>query len=164
MSFSYSGLDLSSNLSFRFIYKPVDPERKDVADPERVPDAEDQWMCPFCKKKDFFELSQVWSHFDATDECKITHLTLLDSKYDILDTKCPGEIMGVELRLENGLIGVIRNKDISSSETIEDPTTRMAIDQVVTGRITQIDHERFKGMVFHRQNDSEESFTILSTN
>ena len=55
--------------------------------------------------------------------------------------------MGVELRLENGLIGVIRNKDISSSETIEDPTTRMAIDQVVTGRITQIDHERFKGMV-----------------
>lgn len=56
--------------------------------------------------------------------------------------------MGVELRLENGLIGVIRNKDISSSETIEDPTTRMAIDQVVTGRITQIDHERFKGMVF----------------
>ena len=57
--------------------------------------------------------------------------------------------MGVELRLENGLLGVIRNKDISSSETIEDPTTRMAIDQVVTGRITQIDHERFKGMVFY---------------
>ena len=71
------GLNLGSNLSFRFIYKPVDPERKDVADPERVPDAEDQWMCPFCKKKDFFELSQVWSHFDATDECKTTHLTLL---------------------------------------------------------------------------------------
>ena len=163
MSFSYSRLDLSSNLSFRFIYKPVDPERKDVADPERVPDAEDQWMCPFCKKKDFFELSQVWSHFDATDECKNTHIIFIRFQRGILDTKCPGEIMGVELRLENGLIGVIRNKDISSSETIEDPTTRMAIDQVVTGRITQIDHERFKGMVFHRKNDSEESFTIVST-
>ena len=48
----------------------MDPEKKDVADPERVPNAEDQWMCPFCKKKDFYELSQVWSHFDATDECK----------------------------------------------------------------------------------------------
>ena len=54
--------------------------------------------------------------------------------------------MGVEVRLENGLMGVIRNKDISSSETIEDPTTRMAIDQVITGRIINIDYERFKGM------------------
>jgi len=103
----------------------------DVADPERVPDAEDQWMCPFCKKKDFYELSQVWSHFDATDEY----------------AKCPGEIMGVELRLENGLLGVIRNKDISSSETIDDPSTRMAIDQVVTGRVLNIDHERFKAYI-----------------
>ena len=65
-----------------------------------------------------------------------------------LDTKCPGEIMGVELRLENGLLGVIKNKDISSSETIDDPSTRMAIDQVVTGRVLQIDYERFKGPVF----------------
>ena len=71
--------------------------------------------------------------------------------------------MGVELRLENGLIGVIRNKDISSSETIEDPTTRMAIDQVVTGRITQIDHERFKGMVLIVINDSVEPFDIVPT-
>ena len=126
----------------------MDPERKDVADPERVPDAEDQWMCPFCKKKDFYELSQVWSHFDATDECKSSPSMKTKNSFYILDAKCPGEIMGVELRLENGLLGVIRNKDISSSETIDDPSTRMAIDQVVTGRVLNIDHERFKGMVF----------------
>ena len=41
-----------------------------MANPERVEGSEDQWMCPFCKKKDFFELSQVWSHFDATDSCE----------------------------------------------------------------------------------------------
>ena len=41
-----------------------------MANPERLEGSEDQWMCPFCKKKDFFELSQVWSHFDATDLCK----------------------------------------------------------------------------------------------
>ena len=41
-----------------------------MANPERVEGREDQWMCPFCKQKDFYELSQVWSHFDATDQCK----------------------------------------------------------------------------------------------
>ena len=41
-----------------------------MANPERVENRDDQWMCPFCKKKDFYELSQVWSHFDATDPCK----------------------------------------------------------------------------------------------
>ena len=55
---------------YRFKYKAIEQDKKDMANPERVEGSEDQWMCPFCKKKDFFELSQVWSHFDATDSCK----------------------------------------------------------------------------------------------
>ena len=58
------------NTFSRFKYKAIEQDKKDMANPERVEGSEDQWMCPFCKKKDFFELSQVWSHFDATDLCK----------------------------------------------------------------------------------------------
>jgi len=55
------------NGAFRFKHKAVDQSRKDEATPLRVDGTDDQWMCPFCKKKEFYELSQVWSHFDATD-------------------------------------------------------------------------------------------------
>ena len=104
-----------------------------MANPERVEGREDQWMCPFCKKKDFYELSQVWSHFDATDPRK--YEVIIPENKNISDEKCPGEIMGVEIRLENGLIGTIFNKDISASSEVTDPTSRMKRDQVVTGRI-----------------------------
>ena len=60
---------------YRFKYKAIEQDKKDMANPERVEGSEDQWMCPFCKKKDFFELSQVWSHFDATDSCKFLLLS-----------------------------------------------------------------------------------------
>ena len=57
--------------------------------------------------------------------------------------------MGVELRLENGLTGTIFNKDISSTEEVQDPTSRIKLDQVITGRITRINYERHYGMRYN---------------
>jgi len=47
------------------MYKDVKEDDRDTAEPQRIPDRNDVWMCPFCKRKDFYELNQVWNHFDA---------------------------------------------------------------------------------------------------
>jgi len=44
-------------------------QNDDLRDPERV-EGTDCWRCPWCKRKDFTELSQVWTHFDTLDNCK----------------------------------------------------------------------------------------------
>ena len=56
------------------------------------------------------------------------------NKY-LLDDRCPGEVTGVELKLENGLIGTVFNRDISASGELTDPTSQMKRDQVVTGGV-----------------------------
>ena len=51
----------------------------------------------------------------------------------------------MELMLENQLRALILTKDISSTNEVTDPTSRMKLDQVVTGRILKIDYEKFFG-------------------
>ena len=46
------------------------------------------------------------------------------------------------MKLENGLVGTIFNRDISATTEITDPTSRMKRDQVVTGRVIHINFER----------------------
>ena len=127
------------------MYKTVNEELRDTAEPQRIPGRDDVWMCPFCKRKDFFELNQVWNHFDAVGLGKLT-ARYVNSQWvntSCLGDKCPGECFGVEVRLENRIFAMIMNQDISSSTEVTDPTERMKIDQVVTGRITSIKFERF---------------------
>ncbi|KFM65277.1 Transcription elongation factor SPT6, partial [Stegodyphus mimosarum] len=80
------------------------------------------WQCPFCLKKDFPELSDVWSHFD--------------------DASCPGQAMGVRVRLDNGISGFIPTKMISDKHVIN-PEDRVKIGLTLHARITKIDIERF---------------------
>ena len=46
------------------------------------------------------------------------------------------------MKLENGLIGTVFNRDISASGEVTDPTSRMKRDQVVTGRVIQLNFEK----------------------
>ena len=57
---------------FRFKYREVSEQDIDVADPKRPmlengEKSDTYWMCPFCKRKDFTELKDVWEHFDGSN-------------------------------------------------------------------------------------------------
>lgn len=94
---------------------------KDGATPLRD-DETGLWKCPFCYKDDFPELSEVWSHFDADD--------------------CPGAAIGVKVRLDNGVSGLIPTNRISDKEVV-DPSERVKPGMTVHCRITKLNVERF---------------------
>ncbi|XP_050684543.1 transcription elongation factor SPT6 [Leptidea sinapis] len=99
------------------------PQREmlDQANPVRN-DETGLWECPFCRKNDFPELSEVWNHFDAG--------------------ACPGQATGVRVRLDNGLSGYIHIKNLSDRH-VTDPTERVRIGQTIHCRVLKIDVERF---------------------
>ncbi|XP_054723966.1 LOW QUALITY PROTEIN: transcription elongation factor SPT6-like [Uloborus diversus] len=80
------------------------------------------WQCPFCLKNNFPELSDVWSHFD--------------------DASCPGQAMGVRVRMDNGISGFIPTKFISDKHVVN-PEDRVQQGMTLHARITKIDIERF---------------------
>lgn len=80
------------------------------------------WQCPFCLRSDYGELSDVWAHFDAKE--------------------CPGEAIGVRMRLDNGVTGSIDTKYISDKE-IKNPEERVHIGMAVHARILRINVEKF---------------------
>ncbi|CAL1273727.1 unnamed protein product [Larinioides sclopetarius] len=90
------------------------------------------WQCPFCLKKDFPELSDVWSHFD--------------------NESCPGQAMGVKVRLDNGISGFIPTKMISDKH-ITSAEDRCKIGMTLHARITKIDIERFQVDLTSRSSD-----------
>ncbi|XP_022244486.1 transcription elongation factor SPT6-like [Limulus polyphemus] len=96
-------------------------EQLDQANPIRN-DESGLWQCPFCRKDDFPELSEVWNHFDAGS--------------------CPGQAMGVRCRLDNGVSGFIPTKMISDKQ-VTNPEDRVKINMIVNCRVTRIDIERF---------------------
>ncbi|CAH2250199.1 transcription elongation factor SPT6 [Pararge aegeria] len=99
------------------------PEREKLDQANPVRNAETGlWECPFCRKNDFPELSEVWNHFDAGS--------------------CPGQATGVRIRLDNGLSGYIHIKNLSDRH-VTDPTERVRIGQTIHCRILKIDVERF---------------------
>lgn len=107
----------------RFTYSRPKQEELDNAAPRRIDDT-NMWECPFCGKNDFPELTEVWNHFDAVDEC-------------------PGKCVGVNVRLDNGVMGFIHLKDLSDSELLK-PHERVQIGQKIYVRITKIDCGRFQ--------------------
>ncbi|KAL3212419.1 hypothetical protein MRX96_035920 [Rhipicephalus microplus] len=81
-------------------------QQLDQANPIRNDDT-GLWQCPFCLKNDFPELSEVWNHFDAGS--------------------CPGQSMGVRVRLDNGVNGFILTKYISDKK-VTNPEERVQLD------------------------------------
>ena len=68
------------------------------------------WQCPFCGQDDFPELTEVWNHFDAGT--------------------CPGKAMAVRIRLDNGVSGYIKLKDLSN-DTVLNPEDRVHVRQSI---------------------------------
>jgi transcription elongation factor SPT6 len=66
--------------------------------------------------------SQVWNHFDAGG--------------------CPGQAVGVRVRLDNGITGYIHIKNLSDKH-VTDPNQRVSRGQLIHCRVTKIDVERF---------------------
>lgn len=96
-------------------------QQLDQANPIRN-DETGLWQCPFCLKNDFPELSEVWNHFDAGS--------------------CPGQSMGVRVRLDNGVNGFILTRFISDKK-VTNPEERVQVGMILHCRITKIDIERF---------------------
>lgn len=69
----------------------------------------------------FFFL-KVWNHFDAG--------------------ACPGQAVGIRVRLDNGLSGYIHVKNLSDKH-VDDPAERVRPGQTIHCRIIKIDVERF---------------------
>lgn len=65
---------------------------------------------------------QVWNHFDAGG--------------------CPGQAVGVRIRLDNGVSGYIHIKNLSD-EHVSDPKERVKRGQLIYCRVTKIDVEKF---------------------
>ncbi|XP_043230112.1 transcription elongation factor SPT6-like isoform X3 [Amphibalanus amphitrite] len=80
------------------------------------------WQCPFCLKKDFPELSEVWSHFDTN--------------------ACPGKAIGVRIRMDNGCSGFIQMKNLSDNR-VTNPEERVQPGQTIFCRVVKIDIEKF---------------------
>jgi hypothetical protein len=80
------------------------------------------WQCSFCKRNDFNELSQIWSHFDTGE--------------------CPGPPVGVRTMLDNGCNGFIPLKSLSDSQ-VSNPEDRIKVGMTIHSRLTRIDPERF---------------------
>lgn len=96
-------------------------EQLENANPIRI-DNSNLWECPFCHQNDFPELSEVWGHFDGGG--------------------CPGQAMGVKVRLDNSIAGFIPTKMISDKH-VSNPEDRVKVSMTLHARITKIDIERF---------------------
>ncbi|XP_074604338.1 transcription elongation factor Spt6 isoform X2 [Brevipalpus obovatus] len=90
------------------------------------------WQCPVCRKSDFLELNEVWNHYDAE--------------------MCPGEAMGIRIKLDNGLIGMVPLELISNSEVI-DPSDRVKPGMTIHARIVDINVEKFHVKLTCRSSD-----------
>ncbi|KAH8236737.1 hypothetical protein KR026_009703 [Drosophila bipectinata] len=104
-----------------FTYRRPQGEQLDNANPVRI-EASGHWQCPFCRKADFPELSEVWIHFDSN--------------------KCLGQAFGVRVRLENGLPGFIHIRNLCDRQ-VRSPEDHVRVSQAIHVRIIRIDIERF---------------------
>ncbi|RWS30565.1 Transcription elongation factor SPT6-like protein, partial [Leptotrombidium deliense] len=101
--------------------KKPQSDQLDQANPIRSDDT-GLWQCPFCMKGDFAELSEVWAHFDSEN--------------------CPGQPMGIRVRLDNGILGMVDTRMISDKE-INDPSERVQIGMTVHARVVKINTDKF---------------------
>ncbi|XP_063966332.1 transcription elongation factor SPT6-like isoform X1 [Lytechinus pictus] len=109
-------------------------EMLDDANPSKN-DETGLWLCPFCQQDNFFELNEVWSHFDTGN--------------------CPGQAVGVKVRLDNGIMGFIHTKFLSDSK-VKNPEDRVKIGMTLHARIMKIDIERFQVDLTSRSSDLQD--------
>ena len=109
-----------------FKYKKPNADELDKAAPVRTGDG-DLWQCPFCGKDDFPELTEVWNHFDASEDQQ---------------NACPGKCVAVTVRLDNGITGTIPIKNFSDNHVLN-PEMRVRRGQKIYVRITAIKPDRF---------------------
>lgn len=114
-------------------------DQLDQANPLRD-DESSTWQCPFCLRHDFPELSEVWNHFDAGS--------------------CPGTAIGVRVKLDNGLIGMIPTKLLSDKE-VTDPAERVKPGMVIHARVTKVDHSKFRVELTSRTSDLVDEFAAF---
>ncbi|EFX64484.1 hypothetical protein DAPPUDRAFT_266300 [Daphnia pulex] len=109
------------------------PEREEL---DRVSPIRDQttglWQCPYCVQKDFTHRIQVLTHLDAGS--------------------CIGQAIGVNIRLENGLLGYLPIKCLSDSE-VKHPEELIRLGQHIRCRIAKINAERFSVDVVCKPSD-----------
>lgn len=96
-------------------------EQLDEANPIKD-EATCMWQCLFCKRNDFTELGQVWSHYDKKE--------------------CSGPPVGVRCVLDNGCTAFLAIRNISDSR-VEDPDERIKPGMTIHARIMRIDPDRF---------------------
>lgn len=116
----YTGKMVSATVTGISHRKPSN-EQLDGADPTRDPET-GLWTCPFCARRDFNEISDVWEHFD--------------------NNSCYGTAVGVKLRLENGLNGFIVMKNLSDKH-VKNPEDRVRQGMPIHVRVKKIDIEKF---------------------
>lgn len=107
-----------TNIVYR---KPREDEGERILEPRRNEET-GMWQCTACQRSDFSELSEVWSHVDMK--------------------LCPGQAIGVRLKLENGLSGFISNENLSD-KLVTHPGDRVKIGMPLYCRIIRINPQRF---------------------
>ncbi|KAA0186889.1 hypothetical protein HAZT_HAZT009216 [Hyalella azteca] len=118
----------------RFIHRKPRGDQLDNANPVRNEDS-GLWKCPFCMKSDFPELSDVWNHFDAGD--------------------CPGQAIGIKVKIDNNIMGFINIKNLSD-KPVNNPAERVKKFGLIHARITKIDPERFSVDLTSRTSDLQD--------
>ncbi|ESO02028.1 hypothetical protein HELRODRAFT_161252 [Helobdella robusta] len=81
------------------------------------------WQCLFCKKGKFSSSNEVWSHFG--DGC------------------CPGKVVGVKTKLDNGVSGFIPIRSISNRH-VSDLSDRFKRNTMINCRVSKIIVEKFQ--------------------
>ncbi|XP_075913226.1 transcription elongation factor SPT6-like [Petromyzon marinus] len=99
-------------------------------------DATGLWQCPFCQQDDFPELSEVWNHFDSG--------------------ACPGQAIGVKLRLDNGVSGFIPTRYLSD-RPVRHPEERVKVGMMVHCRVMRVDVEKLTSDLTTRSSDLADS-------
>jgi hypothetical protein len=94
------------------------------------------WQCSFCKRANFTELNQVWTHFDTGD--------------------CPGAAVGVRTMLDNHVNGFISLGSLSDNR-VNNPEDRVKIGQTIYARIVKIDIDRFSVELTSRTSDLKDA-------
>ncbi|CAG7720260.1 unnamed protein product [Allacma fusca] len=112
-------------------HKKPQGEQLDNAVPVRNEET-GMWQCAFCMKNDFPDLSEVWNHFDAGG--------------------CPGQAIGVRIRLDNGISGFIPITKLSD-KPVTNPDQRVRRGQTIHCRVVKIDVEKFSVECTSRTSD-----------
>ncbi len=111
--------------------KRPNKEQLDEANPFKD-DNTCMWVCSFCKRNDFNDLSKVWSHFDSGE--------------------CPGPPIGVRTQLDNGCNGFIALKNLSDNNVIN-PEERIKVGMVIHTRVKRIDFEKLTAELTSKTSD-----------